>query len=131
MAKLSYEYKLPGRSVPEVHGRFEDALLAFQRVRDLKYGNRKITAEAFTNAVMMHFLDMGRDAQEAVLREYVPRFGALVGEEDDIPVPTETVASITVIDRDEHAQRRAQAESRPKRPSPKAKPQTKASGKKS
>lgn len=78
MAKLSYREKLPGRSVQAVRDLYDDALCLHQRARKIHFGGRRITAEAFTNAAMLWFLDHDFDEQERILMEYVPRFVAMV-----------------------------------------------------
>ncbi len=81
MRKLSDSYKIPGRSLPEVYERFNQALLRHQGPAGVKFCGRKLSAEAMTNAIAIHFLDMDFAAQEFILTEYVPRFERMLSEE--------------------------------------------------
>lgn len=83
MRKLSYEFKLPGRSIPEVYERFNQSLTRHQGSGRVKFSGRKLSAEALVNAVMLHFLDMPHDAQAGIVARYVPAFEAMLAEEGD------------------------------------------------
>jgi hypothetical protein len=87
MRKLSYEYKLPGRSIPEVYERFNQSLIRHQGSGRTKFMARKLSAEALTNAIALHFLDLDFDEQERILALYVPRFEALLSAEPDADPP--------------------------------------------
>lgn len=91
MRKLSYEYKLPGRSLAEVYERFHGALNRHRALGRVRFSGRKLSAEAMVNAVMLSFLDMDEGRQEAILASYVPRFEALLAEGPASPhdAPTE------------------------------------------
>lgn len=106
MRKLSYDYKLPGRSLAEVYERFHGALNRHRAVGRVKFSGRKLSAEAMVNAVMLSFLDLDEGQQEVILAFYVPQFEAMladrppsqngVGTEDegthqDIPVEREVI----------------------------------------
>ena len=107
MRKLSYEYKLPGRSLAEVYERFHGALTRHRTVGRVKFSGRKLSAEAMVNAVMLSFLDMDEAQQEVILAAYVPRFEAMLADgitlghnappeadeaHRDIPVEREVIA---------------------------------------
>lgn len=78
MGKLSYTEKIPSRSIPFVKERFGNALNFFQAGRRILYRGKQISGEALTNAVILHFLDLDRAEQEAILKQYVPIFEGLV-----------------------------------------------------
>ena len=80
MRKLSYEYKLPGRSLAEVYERFHGALNRHRALGRVRFSGRKLSAEAMVNAVILSFLDMDEGRQEAILASYVPRFEAMLAE---------------------------------------------------
>ncbi len=80
MRKLSYDYKLPGRSLAEVYERFHGALNRHKAVGRVKFSGRKLSAEAMVNAVMLSFLDLDEGQQEAILASYVPRFEAMLAD---------------------------------------------------
>lgn len=80
MRKLSYDYKLPGRSLAEVYERFHGALNRHKAVGRVKFSGRKLSAEAMVNAVILSFLDLNEGQQEAILSAYVPRFEAMLAE---------------------------------------------------
>jgi hypothetical protein len=83
MRKLSYEYKIPGRSIAEVYDRFNQALLHHQKPGRVKFCGRKLSAEALTNAAALFFLDLSMDQQEEVLSRYVPQFEMMLSETDE------------------------------------------------
>ncbi len=106
MRKLSYEYKLPGRSLAEVYERFHGALNRHRAVGRVKFSGRKLSAEAMVNAVMLSFLDLDEGRQEAILASYVPQFEAMLahgppsgheerteaeGPHRDIPIEREVI----------------------------------------
>src|ERR671921_867844 len=80
MRKLSYDFKLPGRSLAEVYERFHGALNRHRAVGRIKFNGRKLSAEAMVNAVILSFLDLDEGQQEAILSTYVPRFEAMLTE---------------------------------------------------
>ncbi len=80
MGKLSYEYKLPGRSLAEVYERFHGALNRHRAVGRVKFSGRKLSAEAMVNAVILSFLELDEGRQEAILSLYVPRFEAMLAD---------------------------------------------------
>lgn len=97
MSELSDEYKFPKRSIAEVKERFDDALLAHQKGRKIRFRDRNMTGEAFINAVVMHFLDLGFEGQRKILEEYVPRFEGLLGRPEPASPPALEVAPVKII----------------------------------
>lgn len=87
MRKLSYEFKIPGRSIPEVYERFNRALTRHKSAGKVKFSGRKLSAEAMTNAVVLSFLDLTEAQQEQVLARYVPRFEAMLADEPAAGIP--------------------------------------------
>lgn len=81
--RLSYTYKLPARSVEAVRDRFDQALSKHQKGRRILIGNRKLSAEAFTNAIVLQFLDLDEEAQFQILERYVPQFEAMSHADGD------------------------------------------------
>jgi hypothetical protein len=96
MEDLSYEYKLPGRSIARVHERFSNALARHQSIGKTKFRGRKLSAEGMVNAIMLRFLDLTFQDQAKVLAAYVPKFEALMerGANDFDPVTGEETPSI-------------------------------------
>jgi hypothetical protein len=89
MSGLEYRHKIPGRSVASVREAYEDALLRLQRETKMPFGNRTaFTAEAFTNAIVLHFLSLPHEDQAAIVREHVPRFEALASRAGVIRLET-------------------------------------------
>ena len=96
MAKISTDYKLAGRSVQPIYERFQASLARFKGEGRIRFQARKLTAEAMVNAVILRFLDLPHADQERVLDDYVPRFEALLSD-DELPeskVPNATAASL-------------------------------------
>lgn len=88
MRRLTYKYKLPGRSCLEVHDRLSTSLNVHQRGRELLFNDRKLTNEAFVNAILMYFLDHAPDRQRAILEEYIPALEHLLeSKEGAVPTP--------------------------------------------
>jgi hypothetical protein len=81
MRKLSYDYKLPGRSLAEVYERFHGSLNRHRAVGRVKFSGRKLSAEAMVNAVILSFLDLDEGEQEAILSTYVPQFEKMLAED--------------------------------------------------
>lgn len=80
--KLSYDYKLPSRSIAEVHDQLAEALARHQRGRSLLFNGRKLSAEGLMNAVLMHFLSLGDDDQRLILEAFIPKLESMLAEED-------------------------------------------------
>lgn len=83
MEDLSYEYKLPGRSISTVHARFGHALTRHQSSGKIKFRGRKLSAEAVVNAVVLRFLDLSFQDQARVLAAYVPKFEQMMESGDN------------------------------------------------
>jgi hypothetical protein len=122
MRKLSYEYKLPGRSIPEVYERFSQSLIRHQGMGRIKFTGRKLSAEAVVNAVVMRFLDLPVDDQARVLAEYVPRFESMLIEPGDpgfeaptVPVDGRRERRNSGTDLTAHTERRAREIEKQKR----------------
>lgn len=96
MKKLSYEFRIPGRSIEAVHNRFERSLLTHQQNRQIKFSGRKLSAEAFVNAIMLNFLDLPEEQQTAMLAREVSRFEAMLSDEQPIPAQPERTPIVEV-----------------------------------
>lgn len=78
MGKLTYSDKIPGRSIPSIKERFGNVLLYFQAGKRVPFRGNQLSGEALTNALVLHFLDLDRAEQEAILKRYVPIFEGLL-----------------------------------------------------
>ena len=91
--RREYTTKIPGRSIPEVAGRFGVELARQAGVNGIRFADKKLTAEAMTNAIILHFLSMQEPERNEVLKEFVPIFdammsGEMLGSVDAGPDPT-------------------------------------------
>ena len=87
MPKMTYEYKLPNRSIPEVQERFLHTLVKHQGSGKTSFRGRKLSGEVLVNAVMLRFLDLTVADQAKILAVYVPRFEVMLDTEvadDDV-----------------------------------------------
>lgn len=94
MRKLSYEYRIPSRSIQEVYEDFMTTLARHQRNRSLRFNGRKLSAEVMLNGAVMHFLAMSPEAQRAALEAYVPKFETMLVEEEPPAVPLDPPAPV-------------------------------------
>lgn len=83
MRKLSYQDKLPSHSLPEIYERFNQALVRQKGRSQTRFLDRKLTAEAMLNAVVLHYLDLPAEQQGSILATYIPRLEALLRTELD------------------------------------------------
>jgi hypothetical protein len=72
--ELTSKIRVVGRTSPEISEAFGRLVLAMERA-GLTFRNRKVTAEAVLNAIVIGFLDLPADQQEAAIRLGVERFG--------------------------------------------------------
>jgi hypothetical protein len=88
-----FEYKLPGRTVADVAHRFNDVCERMRRRYNLKFGGRKASGEAFTNALVLYFLDLPEADQDAMILANFARYDAMVhgGEPPGAPAPAPVV----------------------------------------
>ena len=80
MRKLSEQFKIPGRSLPEVLSRFDGLVSRQQSYVGRKWGDppRKVPAEVIANAIVLQFLDLDPADQDALLDRYVPELAELL-----------------------------------------------------
>lgn len=94
MKKLSYDYKLPSRSIAEVHDLLTETLARHQRGRSLLFNGRKLSAEGFMNAVLMHFLSLDDEEQRSILETFIPKLEGMLS--DDPPRVSSNESSVVV-----------------------------------
>lgn len=93
MRPLSEHHKIPGRSLPEIVGRYDGLISRQQNNMGRKFfvgsprKERKIPAEVITNAIVLHFLDLAEDAQDDVLSRYLPELAGLMAEPSEAALP--------------------------------------------
>ena len=76
--KRDYATKIPGRSVAEVTERFENEVARQSGGRAMQFHGQKVTAEAITNAIVMHFLSLSQRERDEILDDYVAKFEEIV-----------------------------------------------------
>lgn len=81
MRKLSQQHKIPGRSLPEIVGRFDALVSRQQNHVGRKFGERKVSAEAIANSLVLYFMDLPNADQDAILDRYLPDLGRLLKTE--------------------------------------------------
>lgn len=97
--KRPYSAKIPGRSVPEVTGRYEALVSRQGGVRGLKFFGSKVTAEAVTSAIVLHFLSLTQEEQDAAFDRFVPEFEGMLRLDVESEKPAERGAGfVTTID---------------------------------
>ena len=79
--KLSQEWKLVARTAPELYEQFYAFVAAMASRAGVKFRGRKLGREATLNAIVIHFFDQEEAEQARILREYVPRYEAILGDE--------------------------------------------------
>ena len=89
MRKLNEQHKIPGRSLPEIVSRYDAVVSRQQTTLGRKFNDRKVPAEAITNAVVMHFLDLSAADQDAILDRYLPGLDRLLSGSADGPAPAQ------------------------------------------
>lgn len=83
MRKLSENYKIPGRSLPEITARFEASLSRQKNVvKRFLFKNKKVSGEVLTNAIVLHFLSLDDREQDEILNRHVAELGMLLGVDD-------------------------------------------------
>lgn len=78
--KKPYTTKIPGRTVSQVMVRFDAVLSRQVNVCKVKFFEAQVTAEAITNAIVLHFMDLPEDQQDAILFRYVAVFAGIVSD---------------------------------------------------
>lgn len=84
--RLTYEHRIPSRSVEPIRAVFDAAIARHQRGRRLLTGSRKLTAESVINAILLAWLNLSEEDQFAVLRQWVPMFDRLAADPECEPV---------------------------------------------
>lgn len=82
--KLSQEWKLVARTAPELYEQFYAFVAAMASRAGVKFRGRKLGREATLNAIVIHFFDQEEAEQARILREYVPRYEAILGDAPDV-----------------------------------------------
>lgn len=73
---------IPGRTVAEVFGRFENELTRQTALRRKLFHGRKLSAEAMTNAIVLHFLDLPEGERDSIVDRFVPAYESLTSRTD-------------------------------------------------
>jgi len=79
--KLSQEWKIGARTAPEIYEQFYSFVAKMASHAGVKFRGRKLGREATLNAIVLHFFDQAEAEQARVLREYVPRYESILGDE--------------------------------------------------
>lgn len=83
MSKLDVSYKLFGRSIPDIHERFNNLVTWYKSRSSIKYQGRSITNEALGNAIVLRFLELPPEDQHRILAEYIPKLESMVDKDED------------------------------------------------
>jgi len=78
MRDLQRQYRITGRSIPEVIGPMERALSFYGESRDVTFRGRKLSNEAFVNAAIIHLLALPAPAQRLALKAALTQLEAIL-----------------------------------------------------
>ena len=85
MRDLRREHRLTARSLPELIGWIEEALLR-HRLKHFKFRGRKLSGEAVVNAALLHFLSQSEDEQAAILKDQLVRLEQMLDVPESEPL---------------------------------------------
>jgi hypothetical protein len=84
-SRKEFSVKIPGKTIPEVFHRFELELLRAANGRAIKFNGQKLSAQALTSAIVLHFLDLAEQERDRVVDVYLARYAEMAGVGVQIP----------------------------------------------
>lgn len=83
MRDLERLHRIVARSIPEVVGAMERTVTRHGESRAIRFRGRKLSAEAFINAALLHLLDLPEAEQDRALSTAIGRLESILADDSN------------------------------------------------